>query len=262
MIVDTSIVLAVSPSSLAFSSATGAPAPAAQTLKVSVTGANVIFQADLNTPANGKWLSITPSAALTPASLTVSVDPKTLTAGTYTGTITLHVSGVTANAQVIPVTYTIQAPNLPVISPNGVVNAGNLSGAIAPGTWVTLFGANLSATNRPWRDTDFVGGKLPLALDGVSVTINGKAAPVAFVSPSQINVLAPDDTTTGLVPVQVKTSIGVEPIALFVLLQTAAPAFFQFQARRCAAAHVAGNSRRWLATSPAPRARAAGYPRQ
>jgi uncharacterized protein (TIGR03437 family) len=135
------------------------------------------------------------------------------------------------------VTYTIQAPNLPVISPNGVVNAGNLAGAIAPGTWVTIFGANLSATNRPWRDTDFVGGKLPTAIDGVSVTINGKPAAVSFVSPTQVNVLAPDDITTGLVAVQVKTSIGVTDSA-FVLLQTAAPAFFQF--RGGTAVYVAG----------------------
>ncbi len=35
--------------------------------------------------------------------------------------------------------------------------------------------------------------KLPFNLDGVSVTINGKPAPVEYVSSSQINVLAPDD---------------------------------------------------------------------
>ncbi len=49
VIVDTSIVLAVSPASLwPFPPPLARPRPPRQTLKVSVTGANVIFQADLN----------------------------------------------------------------------------------------------------------------------------------------------------------------------------------------------------------------------
>src|SRR5207248_3415092 len=139
-----------------------------------------------------KWLSVSPGGSLTPATLTVQVDPKGLSPGVYNGTIALHLAFVTTIAQTIPVTFTVQSPPLlPTITLNGVVNAANLTGAIAPGTWVSIFGSNLSATTRPWRDADFVAGKLPTALDGVSVTINGKAAPVAFVSPTQVNVLAP-----------------------------------------------------------------------
>jgi uncharacterized protein (TIGR03437 family) len=138
----------------------------------------------------------------------------------------------------LPVTYTIQnTPVVPVISPNGVVNGANYAGAIAPGTWVSIFGSTLSPTTRSWRDTDFAGGKLPLSLDNVSVTINGKAAAIAFVSPTQINALAPDDTSTGLGMVQVKSPAGTSTNA-FVLQQTAAPAFFQFRAGN--SAYVAG----------------------
>lgn len=238
VIVDSSTVLVASPASFTFTSLNGAPAPPAQTVKVTVSGEQVIFAADINAPPNGKWLSVTPSASATPSLLSIAVDPKTLTPGTYSGTITLHLSGVGASSQVIPVTYTISAaPTLPAISANGVVNAGGLGAAIAPGTWVSIFGVNLSATTRPWASADFVNGKLPLALDNVAVTINGKSAAVAYVSPSQINVLAPDDTITGLVPVQVKSPAGTSDNAL-VLLQTAAPAFFQL--RGGATAYVAG----------------------
>src|ERR1019366_4842110 len=96
-----------------------------------------------------------------------------------------------------------------------------------PGTWVSLFGTSLSATTRAWRDADFPNGRLPTSLDGVSVTINGKPAAVAFISPLQINVLAADDTATGLVPVQVKNTLGTSDSVL-ALQQTAAPALFQF----------------------------------
>ena len=33
---------------------------------------------------------------------------------------------------------------------------------------------------------------MPTSLDGVSVTIGGKPAYVSFISPGQLNVLAPD----------------------------------------------------------------------
>uniref|UniRef100_Q02AE4 IPT/TIG domain-containing protein n=1 Tax=Solibacter usitatus (strain Ellin6076) TaxID=234267 RepID=Q02AE4_SOLUE len=238
VVVDSTTVLVASPASFSFSSLAGAPAPPAQTVKITVSGDSVIFAADVNAAPNGKWLTVTPSASATPSVLTIAVDPKTLTTGTYSGTIALHLSGVGASSQIIPVTYTISAaPTLPAISANGVVNAGNLGAAIAPGAWVSVYGVNLSATTRPWATVDFANGKLPLALDNVAVIINGKAAPVAYVSPSQINVLAPDDSVTGLVAVQVKSPAGTSDSAL-VLLQTAAPAFFQF--RGGATMYVAG----------------------
>jgi len=158
--------------------------------------------------------------------------------GTYNGTITLHLAFVATAAQVIPVRFTVQAaPILPAITANGVVNAANLTPAIAPGTWVSIFGSNLAATTRSWREADFVSGKLPTGLDGVSVTINGTPAAVAYVSPTQINVLAPDETATGLVVARVKAPAGTSESAL-LLEQTAAPALFQFRAP--SAAYVAG----------------------
>jgi uncharacterized protein (TIGR03437 family) len=238
VVVDSTLVLRAAPTQMTFTSPVGGPAPSGQTLSVTVTGESVIFQADVNVPLGGKWLAVTPSGSATPAQLTVQVDPKGLSPGTYQGTITLHLAFVTTVAQTIPVTYTVQAaPVLPAITANGVVNAANLTAAIAPGTWVSIFGANLSATTRPWRDTDFVGGRLPTSIDGVTVTINGKPAPVAYVSPGQINVLAPDETATGLVFAQVRNAAGVSENAL-VLEQTAAPALFQFRAP--SATYVAG----------------------
>jgi uncharacterized protein (TIGR03437 family) len=238
VVADTGLVLMAAPPSLAFSFVTGGTAPAAQSLAITAAGDSVIFLADVSAPPNGKWLSVSPAGAVTAAQLTVQVDPKGLSPGTYNGTISLHLSGLTTVAQTIPVTFTVQAPAvLPAITQNGVVNAANLTGAIAPGTWVSIFGSNLSTTTRPWQTADFVGGKLPTALDGVSVAINGKAAAVAYVSPTQVNVLAPDESATGLLFAQVTAPAGTTGNAL-VLEQTAAPAFFQFRAP--AAVYVAG----------------------
>jgi uncharacterized protein (TIGR03437 family) len=62
-------------------------------------------------------------------------------------------------------------------------------------------------------------------LQGVSVTINGLPAYIDYLSPSQINVLAPDDATTGPVQVQV-TAAQQASNSVTVQKSLFAPAFF------------------------------------
>jgi uncharacterized protein (TIGR03437 family) len=238
VVTDPNIPLQFTPSSFVFSMVAGGPDPPAQPLTVTVPiGANAIFQASVSAaPPNGKWLTVSPSLALTPATLNVAVTAKDLTAGAYNGVLTLSIGGVPGAT--IPVAFTIQAPaQKPAISAGGVVDAAGGGNKIAPGTWVSIFGTALSATTRAWRDADFQNSRLPTALDGVSVAINGKPAAVAFISPLQINVLATDDSATGLVPVQVKNALGTSDSVL-ALQQTAAPALFQLRAG--AASYAAG----------------------
>jgi uncharacterized protein (TIGR03437 family) len=113
----------------------------------------------------------------------------------------------------------------PTLATNSVVNAASFAASTAPGAFTAIFGSALAATTRTWFTTDFVNGKLPVQLDGVSVTIDGKPAYVYFVSPGQIDVIAPADSTSGPVQVVV-TNNGVASGASTVALQSAAPAFF------------------------------------
>jgi uncharacterized protein (TIGR03437 family) len=246
VIADTNIQFQAVPPLLAFSSVAGGPDPPAQSLRVTVTGANVLYQASVTSaPPNGKWLAITPTNALTPSVLAVSVSAKDLDVGVYRGVITVAVGGVPGSSLSIPVTFTSQpSTQRPTILAGGVVNAAGLGSGIAPGTWVSIFGTSLAGTTRQWRDADFVNGKLPTALDGVSVTINGKPAAVYFVSPLQLNVLAADDSATGLVPLQVTTVAGASDSVL-ALEQTTAPAFFQVRSANvnyAAGTHADGSS--------------------
>jgi uncharacterized protein (TIGR03437 family) len=72
-----------------------------------------------------------------------------------------------------------------------------------------VFGQNLSATTRSWEGPDFEGGvRAPTALDGVRVTVDGRNAYVAYISPTQINVQVPDGINTGAVQVIVTNSFG------------------------------------------------------
>jgi uncharacterized protein (TIGR03437 family) len=53
-----------------------------------------------------------------------------------------------------------------------------------------------------------VNGAFPTNLDGTSVTVNGKNAAVAFISPNQVNIQTPDDTAVGPVQVVISTTVG------------------------------------------------------
>jgi uncharacterized protein (TIGR03437 family) len=108
---------------------------------------------------------------------------------------------------------------------NPVVNGASFTPEFASGEWVTIFGQNLSPDTREWGPLDFAGNNLPTELDGVSVSINGIPAYVYYISPGQIDVLAPDDPTTGSINVQVTTN-GLNSTTVSVNKQAYVPAFF------------------------------------
>src|SRR5580658_417332 len=91
----------------------------------------------------------------------------------------------------------------PVISAGGIVPLDGIVNYIQPGEWVSIFGTNLAAGTAVWQ------GDFPTSLGGTSVEINGKAAYLSFVSPTQLNLQAPDDTASGLVSAVVQTSAGI-----------------------------------------------------
>jgi uncharacterized protein (TIGR03437 family) len=130
-------------------------------------------------------------------------------------------------------------PGPPSISAGGVVNGASFIAGIAPSTWISILGTNLSATTRSWNLADFVGDNLPTVLDGVSVKINGTPAYIYYISSTQLNVLTPDDLPTGPVSVQVTTAAGTSA-SFTATVGPVSPAFFVFTAKYPAAVHTSG----------------------
>ena len=143
---------------------------------------------------------------------------------TNAGTVTLYAAGeAVTGADVVTGTETYltslqlspagQAPAV-TAAVNGATFA---SGApISSGSWVSIFGTNLAppGDSRRWNtSTEIVNGQLPVSLDGTSVTVNGKPAAIAFLSPTQLNIQPHDDPALGPVPVVVTTSAGAASIA-------------------------------------------------
>jgi uncharacterized protein (TIGR03437 family) len=118
----------------------------------------------------------------------------------------------------------VAAPPGPVAI-TSVLNAASFQPAIETGSWAMIQGTNLANSTRLWQTFDFIGSNLPTVVDGVSVSIDGNPAFVEYISPTQINVLAPADSTTGSVNVVV-TNNGQSSAPATAQLQTVAPAFF------------------------------------
>ena len=92
---------------------------------------------------------------------------------------------------------------------------------------MTILGENLSATTRIWSGSEIVNGALPFELDGVRVSVNGEWAPVYYISPTQINALAPNDLPDGNVQVLARSNTVYSDPAT-VPLQQVNPALFLF----------------------------------
>jgi uncharacterized protein (TIGR03437 family) len=115
----------------------------------------------------------------------------------------------------------------PSITPGRVVPIFSNVNAIQPGEWISIFGTNLASSTATWN------GAFSTSLGGVSVTINGKPGYPIYVSATQINLLAPNDDATGVVPVVVTTAAG--NAGSTVTLATFGPSFSRFDTK-----HVAG----------------------
>jgi hypothetical protein len=112
------VTVTATPSSVTFAYQIGATAlPAAQTITVKASSGTPAFTT--NTPGIDPWLTASPASGHVPGSLTVRVNPTSLTAKTYSSTITLTVTGVAPVT--IPVTLVVTpAPSTLMLSTNAL----------------------------------------------------------------------------------------------------------------------------------------------
>jgi uncharacterized protein (TIGR03437 family) len=83
---------------------------------------------------------------------------------------------------------------VPYIAPAGISNAAGAtpSTSVAPGSLISIFGANLTASTAAAGD-----GLLPQTLAGVTVRAGDRLLPLVFASPAQINAVLPSGMPEG-----------------------------------------------------------------
>lgn len=230
--------LSISPQSLQLAYTIGGALPT-QTVNLTNAGAGTL---SWTAAPDTSWLAVSPSSGTAPSTLTITINPAGLIPGSYSGSVTVSSPG--SQPQQITVTLTVAsaAPAGPVIT--SVVNGASLLAGIQNNSWIAIRGTNLSSTTRMWEaQRDIANGILPTLLDGVSVKINGKLAVVYYISPTQLNVLAPIDSTVGPILITVSNANGTSA-PYTPSMQRYSPGFFVFGAqggKYAAATHADGS---------------------
>jgi uncharacterized protein (TIGR03437 family) len=132
----------------------------------------------------------------------------------------------------------------PAITASGVVDGASFSsGSVAPGSYITIFGSNLSNTT-----SSATTAMLPLAIDYTTVSFDVPSAQlslpghIVYVSPNQVNVQVPWELQ-GQSSVQVKVTVSDPSGSAYgnvvtVPLSDYAPAFFEIGGGQVAALDV------------------------
>jgi uncharacterized protein (TIGR03437 family) len=95
------------PASLSFSTAAGAPAVTPQLVAVTSAVTGLSWTANASAP----WLGISPSAGAVPALISVGVNAKSLSPGTYNGTVTVTAPLAADPVQMVAVELTVLPPS-------------------------------------------------------------------------------------------------------------------------------------------------------
>jgi uncharacterized protein (TIGR03437 family) len=111
---------------------------------------------------------------------------------------------------------------------SAVVNGASFAGGPSPGSLGAVFGSNLANTTALATTVP-----LPYSLGGITVTVNGTAAPLWYVSSTQVNFQVPADAKPGPATVQV----GSAP-SFTVTIPQAAPGIFSYGSNRAIAVNL------------------------
>lgn len=145
-------VIGASPTSLSFAATQGGANPATQTLSISNTGGGSFSWSAVK---NATWLTLSPVSGTGNGAVTLTVTTGSLTAGSYSGAVTVNAPG--ASSVTVPVTFTVATVPIP---PSIGASPTNLSfvatqagGNPAP---QTLSISNTGGGSLSWSATDNV----------------------------------------------------------------------------------------------------------
>ena len=255
--------LTATSSALIFNYQVSGSTPASQTDTITATGA--AFSIASSTSSGGGWLSVTPSSGISSATLTVSVNPAGLKAGSYVGSISVTSNqtsnnltiSVTLNVTQVTVAYTVGPSSLSFAyqvggSPPGSQNltistspSANIGFSLSPstasgGSWLSVTptsgvtSASVSVSVNP-------AGLGPGVYNGsIAVTGTGTNSPLAV--PVSLTVTALLSANPGSLAFAYQTGQSTPP-SQTVHVSASGSAALSFQA--------AASGGQWLSVAPA-----------
>lgn len=179
--------------SYSINTASAAESPSPLAIPVSFSGGSPAWTLSVG-PANQAtgWLNVSPLSGSGSGSVTVTASPAGLSPGAYTAFLTFASAGALPQTVTVPVTLTVSASS--ALSIGGLANNFSAGLTAAPGMMTAVYGSNMAPAGTMVLAP---GLPLPLSLGGVSATVNGVTAPLYYVSPGQIDLQVPYETSAG-----------------------------------------------------------------
>jgi uncharacterized protein (TIGR03437 family) len=186
----------LSESSLAFEHIIGQPIPAPIVLAASSTGSALSFRAI--TASDDGWLTVSPTAGITPTTLNVSVDPEHLSPGVYSGTLTLSSDDASNSPQTVNVTLTVTTPPVLDATPSSLSFEAREAGGPPPPQKLAIesSGEPLAFTTRVSSGVNWLsvnpesgqtGTELNVSVDPAGLDRGTHTASVVITSPGASN---------------------------------------------------------------------------
>src|SRR5579871_3251791 len=215
------------PADLSFSGAAGGSAPGGQIINLA-SDAGLAFTASSNAP----WLGVNPASGAMPATLQVTADPSTLSAGTYKGIITLTVPYAVPATAAIAVTFTV-SPATPAIlsadTQNVTLSATQGGSAVAQQLRITCTGSGpLDFTASTTVSSPAGGSWLSVSATSGTVTPSSAALLTVIASPGTLASGTYSGTVTiagGGKNLAIPVTMSVSPPTATILLSQSALSF-------------------------------------
>jgi uncharacterized protein (TIGR03437 family) len=183
--------LSAAPASVILAAAS-ASQPAQATLAINLGDRTAPWTAAVY-PANRTtaWLGASQFSGTGPAEIALTASGAGFEPGAYRATLVIQSPSAVPQSIDVPIMFVLGS-NTSGAAIGAVANPATYSAAVSPGMLVAVFGTNLASAA-----STASGSPLPYSLGGVSAAVNGIAAPLAYVSPTQVNLQIPYEVGAG-----------------------------------------------------------------
>jgi hypothetical protein len=179
--------LGLSPTSLAFTADAGGADPAAQTVTVSNVGSGTLASPTtaISYGSGDGWLTVTPSGAAAPYTLTVQPSISALGAGTYTATVSVSSAGAVNSPQTFAVSLTVLAQPTLGLSPSSLSFTATAGGSNPAAQTVTASNVGGGTLAAPTTSIAYGSGA-----GWLGTAVSGSAAPYTIAVQPDVAGLA------------------------------------------------------------------------
>jgi uncharacterized protein (TIGR03437 family) len=183
--------LSVTPASATMISASGSAPPLAVFAidpgDPKATWTASVFPANRTTA----WLGASQFSGTGPTQVALTASGVGFEPGVYRATLAIQSANAVPQSVSIPIMFVL-GDDSSGAGIAGIANPAAYSASVSPGMVVAVYGANLANTT-----DSATASPLQYSLDGVTAAVNGIAAPVVYVSPTQINIQIPYEAGAG-----------------------------------------------------------------